>query len=185
MLRTLTLGAGAHALGAGRLPDAIAKTTDVTAQIRSDLERHASFGDKCSGGPGDIATADWIAGRLRGYGYRVRELEFDAPFFVKRAARLATGSAMSDVLPGAPVVPTVAAGVTAPLALVESSATPAIAADPRGKIALVIAPFRRHVSLSAAGIGKTVQDPRVHHIESGVVSALRTRTRSQVFFLSI
>ena len=35
-----------------------------------------------------MATADWIASRLRVSGYEVVESEFDAPFFVKRAARL-------------------------------------------------------------------------------------------------
>ena len=139
VLRTMAVGAGAQAFGAVRPLTALAQETDLTAKIRADLERHASFGDKFSGGPGDLATGNWIAGRLRGYGYRVQELEFDAPFFVKRAARIAAGSRLADLLPGAPVVPTGAAGVTAPLGIFEDGASRA-AADPRGRIALVIAP---------------------------------------------
>jgi hypothetical protein len=158
MLRTMAVGAGAQAFGALRPLTARAQEIDRTAQIRADLERHASFGDKFSGGPGDLATGNWIARRLRGYGYRVQELEFDAPFFVKRAARFTAGPALADVLPGAPVVPTGAAGVTAPLGLFEDGASRPVA-DARGRIALAIAPYARHVALGAtAGIGKTVRD---------------------------
>jgi hypothetical protein len=154
-LKTLAVGAGSTIAGvpAFGLPQA----DDVTAQIRRDLERHASFGDKFSGSPGDLATANWIAERLRGYGYRVQELEFDAPFFVKRAARLASGAAVVEVLAGAPVVPTGPSGVTAPLALFENGSNRPVS-DARGKIALAIAPFARHAALGAGGIGKTVKD---------------------------
>ena len=153
ILKTVVLGAGASALesihpmfASGQAPDSI------TAQIRADLERHASFGDKFSGGPGDLATADWISGRLRDSGYRVRELEFDAPFFVKRSARFATGATAVDVVPQPPVVPTGEKGITGALALIGNQV-----GDVRGKIALFVAPNARHVALGDGGIGATVK----------------------------
>jgi hypothetical protein len=126
---------------------------DITAQIRADLEKHASFGEKFSGGPGDNATADWIAGRLRTSGYRVTESTFDAPYFVKRTARLTSGTVSADVVAQAPVVPTDAHGITAPLAMVENAV-----GDISGRIALLVLPFARHAALFPdRGIGQTVK----------------------------
>ena len=158
MLRALSLGAGSQALEGVRALAAIGRQTgSLTARLRADLERHASFGDKFSGGPGDVATAGWIANRLSGYGYRVRETEFEAPFFVRRFARLAAGSTVSTVLPQAPVVPTGSSGITASMILVEAGAN-AVPGDLRGKIVLVIAPFGRHAALGTSGLGKTVKE---------------------------
>lgn len=152
LIRTAVLGAGVAAIGSKRTTTALAQDTDrITAQFRADLERHASFGDKYSGGAGDLKTADWISGRLRQSGYQVRELEFDAPFFVKRTARFTAGSSAVDVVPQGPVVVTGASGITAPLALAGDSGV-----DVRGKIALVVLPFGRHAALGTGGIGATV-----------------------------
>jgi hypothetical protein len=135
-----------------RVAAAQAAAADITARIRADLERHAGFGDKFSGGPGDTATANWIAGRLRASGYRVEQSTFDAPYFARRAARLTTGPAVADVIPQAPVVPTSAAGVAAPLAFVDGDVS-----HIGGRIALVVAPFARHAALYPdRGIGLTV-----------------------------
>jgi hypothetical protein len=126
----------------------------MTDRIRADLAQHAAFGDKFSGGPGDLATARWIAGRLRKSGYRVEESEFQAPFFVKRAARLTSGTASVDLVPQAPVVPTGPAGVTAQLALVEGGAI----GDVKNRLAIVVLPFGRHAALFPdRGIGQTVK----------------------------
>jgi hypothetical protein len=126
----------------------------VVRRLAEDLAKHASFGQKFSGGPGDLATADWVAGRLRGSGYEVAESTFDAPFFVERAVRFTAGGATAGVIPQAPVVVTTARGVTAPLALVEDAV-----GDVRGRIALFVTPFARHAALFAdRGIGKTVVD---------------------------
>ncbi|HEU4617748.1 MAG TPA: hypothetical protein VFV10_06875 [Gammaproteobacteria bacterium] len=160
-----------------------ARDDGIIERIRADLERHASFGEKFSGGAGDLATAAWIAGRLRAAGYRVEESEFDAPFFVGRTARLTAGSASVRVVPQAPVVTTGAAGVAGPLVLIDMRAgagTPADAGGPRppassspparsasaplaaagdlhGRIALVVAPFARHAALFPdRGIGEAV-----------------------------
>src|SRR5262245_12971353 len=157
-LETMVLGAAAGAVHAlwPRTADAGQDPGDaaLVARVREDLERHASFGDKFSAGPGDLATAAWIASRLQESGYRVEESDFAAPFFVKRAARLTTGVASVDVAPQAPVVPTTAAGVTARLAIVENTV-----GDVRDRIALVILPSGRHAALSPErGIGRTIVD---------------------------
>jgi hypothetical protein len=157
--RDLLRGA-AYGLSAGTLPmgwplAARARDDAVTARIHADLVRHAGFGEKFSGGPGDAATADWVAGRLTKAGYRVEQPTFEAPFFIKRAAHLVTGSARADVAPQAPVVPTGAAGVTAALALVEGESGDV--GDVRGRIAVYVTPFARHAALfHERGIGKTV-----------------------------
>ncbi|HEY8521266.1 MAG TPA: hypothetical protein VIN61_14390 [Gammaproteobacteria bacterium] len=153
VIRGMALGA-AFAAGLPRTTSAQDSDGDLVARLRADLERHASFGLKFSAGPGDAATAGWVAGRLREIGYAVEESEFPAPFFVQRAARLTAGSASATVHPQAPVVPTPPEGVTAPLALVEDDAR-----DVSGRIALFVAPFGRHAALFPnRGIGKTVRE---------------------------
>ena len=125
----------------------------LTSRLAADLARHAAFGQKYSGGQGDIATANWVAERLRAAGCQVAQPTFQAPFFVKRAARLTAGAASVEVFPQAPVVPTAARGITAPLALVEGAVQ-----EVRGRIALIVAPFARHAALfPASGIGATVR----------------------------
>jgi len=67
LLRGLGLFAGAGALH-GLLPRAARSQDDtaaVTRRLAADLERHALFGAKFSAGPGDLATAGWVA---EGYG---------------------------------------------------------------------------------------------------------------------
>jgi hypothetical protein len=83
----------------------------------------------------------------------VEESDFPAPYFVKRAAHLVVGSTSVDVVPQAPVVPTGAAGVRGPLALVEAAAI----GDVQGRIAVIVFPFARHAALFAErGVGQTV-----------------------------
>jgi len=149
----MALGA-AIAAGRPRLSIAQDDDGDLVARLEADLERHASFGLKFSAGPGDLATAEWIAGRLRQIGYAVEESQFPAPFFVQRVARLSAGSTNVDVYPQAPVVPTGPQGTTARLALVENEVR-----DVRGRIALFVTPFGRHAALFPdRGIGKTVRE---------------------------
>ena len=128
----------------------------LAAQLQADLVRHAELGPKFSAGPGDNAAARWIADELRGTGYEVQESTFDAPFFVKRAARLVCGNESADVAPQAPVVPTSPRGITARLALLEGEAA---ASDLTGRIALLVAPFARHAALfTDRGLGRTVTE---------------------------
>lgn len=125
----------------------------LVARLQADLKQHAAFGPKNSGSPGDTATADWIARRLRTSGYRVQESTFEAPYFVTRRARLTSGRTSVDVLPQAPAITTTAAGLTTPLALVTDTV-----GDVKGRIALVVLPFGRHAALFATrGIGQTVR----------------------------
>jgi hypothetical protein len=155
LLHGMAWGAGAGALDWLVRAAAAGQRSDDdpgVEQIRGDLEQHAAFGDKFSGGPGDLATADWIASRLRSSGYLLDESEFDAPFFLNRAARLTTAAASVEVVPQAPVVTTGRGGVRARLALVESAG-----GGLQGRIALVIAPFGRHAALFRdRGIGRSV-----------------------------
>ncbi|HEX6993362.1 MAG TPA: hypothetical protein VF339_04370 [Gammaproteobacteria bacterium] len=126
--------------------------SSLLARVRRDLEHHAAFGYKFSGSPGDLATANWIAGRLRAAGYDVEESTADMPFWDERIARLDAGSASVDVQPQAPVVPTGPSGVTAPLVVVEDERS-----DVRGRIAVFLTPFGRHAALAPdRGIGQTV-----------------------------
>ena len=128
----------------------------LAAQLQADLVRHAELGAKFSGGPGDNATAQWIADELRATRYEVEESTFDAPFFAKRAARLVCGNEAADVIPQAPVVPTSPRGVTGPLALLEGDA---VVGELTGRIALLVAPFARHAALFAdRGLGRTVTE---------------------------
>jgi hypothetical protein len=155
---------GGLAAGAGLAvwpswPHLSAQTPDdnaaLTARIRADLQQHAAFGEKFSGGPGDNATAHWIAERLRKARYRVEESDFQAPYFVKRAARITIGPATSDIVPQAPVVVTGAQGIAAPLALVQGAAV----GDVKGRIAVFVLPSGRHAALFPdRGIGQTVMN---------------------------
>ena len=148
----LSAAAGAMHLGVPRLAPAQAGDALLVDRVAADLSRHASFGDKFSGSPGDLATAAWIADRLRASGYQVQSSTFDAPFFVKRTTRLTSGTTTVDVMAQAPVVPTGAAGVTAPLALVEGAV-----GDVRDRLAVIVLPSARHAALFAdRGIGQTV-----------------------------
>jgi hypothetical protein len=154
------LAAGAGLAAWPSWPHLSAQTPDddaaLTARIRADLEQHASFGDKFSGGPGDNATAQWIAGRLRKAGYRVEESDFQAPYFVARTARLTSGTVTIDVVPQAPVVVTRAQGIAAPLALVQGAAA---VGDVNGRIAVFVLPSGRHAALFPdRGIGQTVMN---------------------------
>ena len=78
LLNRIALGAGAGALHSVLPLSVMAQTTTElgVGRIRADLEQHAAFGDKYSGGAGDLATASWIARRLRDSGYRVEESQF-------------------------------------------------------------------------------------------------------------
>jgi hypothetical protein len=157
LLRSLAIGAGTAALSWARSSPLWARQDDVTRRIDADLSRHAGFGEKYAGGPGDLRTADWIAGRLRTSGYEVSEWPFDAPFFVQRTARLRMGDRSTVVAPQAIVVPTPGDGITAPMVLVEESIGPTQDLD--GKIALFVTPFARHAALFAnRGIGATLME---------------------------
>lgn len=145
VLRAMALGASA-----ARPLLRAAEPDPVTARIQEDLLRHARFGVKRSGTPGDLMTAAWIAQRLRAAGYKVDELDFEAPFFVSRTVRLSAGRVSLDLHAQTPAATTPPDGVRAPLAVVRTSAD---AASARGKIALLVLPQGRHAALGRAGAG--------------------------------
>lgn len=154
-IRQLARSASAVAAGAALPARLRAQGNEdrILQQVRADLQQHAAFGDKFSGGPGDTAAADWIAGRLRRSGYSVEESTFEAPYFIRRTARLSAGATSVDVIPQAPVVPTGPAGVTAALALVDDNVSSA-----RDRIAVVVTPFGRQAALFPdRGVGQTVR----------------------------
>src|SRR5262245_11068354 len=127
------VAAGAAAIACEPLIHAQSTAEDpVAARIRIDLEKHASFGIKRSGTPGDIGTAEWIAQRLRAVGYKVESREFLAPFFVERAVRISTEGLSLNLYPQTPAAVTGPKGVTARLALIRTQAD---AANTHGKIA--------------------------------------------------
>lgn len=123
-----------------------AQVDALTRQLQADLVRYAALGDKVSGGDGDLAAADWIAQRLAALGYEVQRQAVEVPVFEPRHCALQAGDATACVWPQPPVVPTGAAGITAPLAVVRA---PFEAPDARGRIALLVLPYGRHASMQS------------------------------------
>jgi hypothetical protein len=107
VLQAMAAGAGATVLRAAEDMD------PVSARIQADLVRHAGFGIKRSGSPGDILTAEWVAERLRAAAYKVDVLDFEAPFLVERSVRLAAGGMTLDLLPQRRVVGVHGSGLSA------------------------------------------------------------------------
>ncbi len=116
--RRAVLGAGATLLAA---TPAIAAAPTVTgaaaeAEARRILERYQGFGDKASGGPGDIASGAWLEGELSAMGFRLQRQAFDAPAY-EGDATLTAGAATATLIPQATVIPTPPQGLTAPIHL--------------------------------------------------------------------
>jgi hypothetical protein len=153
----MAVGAGAVALEPLLCTAQTARITDpLTARIYADLEKHASLGSKRSATPGDLATAEWIAQRLRAAGYKVSSHDFPAPFLVERSVRLSTEGRTLNLYPQTPAATTGARGVTGRLALIRNQAE---AATTKGKIALLVLNSARHAALGRGngGIGGTIQ----------------------------
>ncbi|NVM92970.1 hypothetical protein FHT32_006663 [Variovorax sp. SG517] len=117
-----------------------------TSGLAADMARHAALGDKVSGGSGDAATSQWIAGRLAGLGFDVEHQDIDVPFFDPVDCRLVAGDATAPVYWQSPVIPTATQGLRAPLAVVRA---PYEAADAAGRIALLVLPHARHASVDS------------------------------------
>src|SRR6187402_906581 len=154
ILQAMSAGVGAVALQPllhGQTP----KPADaITARIQSDLERHASFGIKRSGTPGDLQTAKWIAERLRLVGYKMESHDFPAPFIAERSVQLSTSGMTLKLYPQTPAATTGPKGVTGRLVMIRTQAD---AASTKGKIALLVLNSARHAALGRnnAGIGGT------------------------------
>jgi hypothetical protein len=150
------LAAGGPEAAAGVGPDA-----DTTA-LQAILERYAGFGDKASGGPGDIASGAWLEGELGGLGYACRRQPFEVPFFEVHDTSLVCGEAKAIVIPQAIVAPTGPESLTAPLRLVASRS------DLTGAIALVVLPYRRWTALADPQVSGALADA-VRRGAAGVV----------------
>ena len=123
---------------------ATSRSDRLQERLAEDLARHAGFGDKISGGKGDLATAAWIAERLDRSGYRVERTELDIPSFDAHETKLTVGANTIEVFAQPVVVATPSQGITAPVAIVHDLYA-AVAA--RDRIALIILPFERHASV--------------------------------------
>ena len=78
------------------------------------VERYVGFGDKASGGPGDIACGAWVEQELAAAGYSCRRQGYEMPAY-EGEATLTAGSAVAALIPQAIVVPTQAGGLAGPL----------------------------------------------------------------------
>jgi hypothetical protein len=126
----------------------------LTARLGADLRQHAQFGEKFTGGAGDLQTADWIAARLTAAGYAVEQPRFSAPFFAITRSILTVGEESADVIPQPIVVPTGPDGITAPIAVVREVED---AADAQGSIALIVLPFGRWAAIWSPAIATLIK----------------------------
>lgn len=129
--------------------ESIAK--EGTAEV---LARYAGHGVKASGGPGDSATADWLAGALAGAGFGVVRQSFTVPWFTARRSELICGDARARVVPQAIVVPTGTDGVTGALTHFHADESPQVAL--KGSLALITLPFGRWSTALSPAVRRSV-----------------------------
>ncbi|TDW64624.1 hypothetical protein EDF57_104423 [Novosphingobium sp. PhB55] len=79
--------------------------------IEEDLRRYIAFGSKASGGAGDNASGEWIAGELARAGYKVERSTFEAPFFEPDVVELRAGGSSARLIAQAIVKQTPGEGV--------------------------------------------------------------------------
>lgn len=144
---TIGLATAASVARAG--PVFAAPDRGLLERLDADLRRHASFGDKLSGSPGDLATAEWIGSRLKESGFAVDRMDFPVPTFAPAVARIQLGDTSIEVAPQPIVVPTPANGIRAQAALVRDMFEARGAA---GCIAFIVLPFDRHAAIFSATI---------------------------------
>ena len=141
---------GAGLLGLAAATPAVAEPATAAA-LQAILERYAGFGDKASGGPGDIASGAWLEQQLGASGYACRRQVFETPFFDVKQATLTAGDTHTTVIPQAIVAPTGSQGLTAPLRLAE-------AGDLSGAIALIRLPYKRWAGLADPQVAQPLAD---------------------------
>ena len=141
-------GAAAAAIPAG---PSLANHRQQTAadgfglSIASDLERYASLGPKCSGGPGDQAVGEWVEARLRDLGFATHRQDFSIPFLDTTVANLSCGNIEVPIwtLPSERSQGAWSFSQEAPFKWLDMPDFPA------GAIAVVDLPFRRWSSASS------------------------------------
>ncbi|MDF7775652.1 hypothetical protein P1X14_10375 [Sphingomonas sp. AOB5] len=119
-------------------------------RLLADVRSYAEAGNKQSGGAGDRRTADWIAGRLAGWGYAVERQAFDVPWFEASRCELLVGD-LAIALVAQPH-PAAKGGVdlTAPLRLADT------AERLDGTIAIVRLPYRRWSTLADRAVREPI-----------------------------
>lgn len=158
--RGLILGAGVGGLAA--LP-AGARTPLDDAWRQAVLERYFGFGDKASGGRGDIAVGEWLESDLAAAGYDCRRQTFTTPFFETTEATLSVDGHAASVIPQAVVVPTGPEGLTAPLKSAHGHAR----LD--GAMALIVLPSRRWSSALDPLIRSELADVRARGAAAAII----------------
>jgi hypothetical protein len=144
--------AGVGGLAAGAAVAAPMDTPEDLAWLQQTLERYDGFGVKASGGLGDAACGAWLEETLAGWGYDCRRQPFDVPWFEPRRASLTSGAAQAPVIPQAIVVPTGAAGLTAPLRPASDRG------DLSGAIAVLVLPYKRWAALADPQVARPLAD---------------------------
>jgi hypothetical protein len=116
-------------------------------RVAADLARYTELGVKASGGAGDAAVGDWLAGELATFGFAIKRQSISVPYFVVDVAQVETASARAEVTPQAIVTPTSAAGVTGPVVRVDAATAPVMSDRVRDAIVLADLPYARWSSI--------------------------------------
>jgi hypothetical protein len=145
--------------GSAALPGAAVARAQPAAdleQVRADLETYIGFGNKQSGGRGDQACGEWMAGELARNGFAVERQAFTAPFFEPTRCELTAERTTATVWAQPIVIPTGPNGVSGRLMRVEPNGPASEAGALSGAIALLNLPHARHSSAAAKPIHEAV-----------------------------
>lgn len=129
--------------------------------VAADLKTYLGFGNKQSGGIGDMKCGAWLGGELETLGFRVERQSFSAPFFEPSQCTLSCGEARATVWPQPIVVPTASSGVSGPLVRIDRFGMGE--APLAGAIALLDLPYARWSTATA----KPIHDPVVAAFKAG------------------
>ncbi len=154
-----TGSAAAAAAGAGVTDGALF----APAQLLADVRTYAEAGNKQSGGTGDRRTADWTATRLAAAGFAVERQGFTVPFFETAQAQLMLGELSVALIAQPLVVPTTAAGLTAPLRFADT------VGGLDGAIAVIRLPGRRWSTLTDRAIREPLADVRARGASAAIL----------------
>jgi hypothetical protein len=123
-------------------------------RLQERLERHAGFGSKRAGGPGDLASAAWIEESLTAIGFEVETTRSQVPWFEASLAELRSGEIAAAVHPQPIVTPTGPEGISGPLVAVHHASQAPAAHD---AIALAVAPYLRHATIQSPAVGSLIK----------------------------
>lgn len=126
-------------------------TTDFDgAALHADVRRYVALATKedghRTGTPADLATQDWLEGRLRGAGFAIERLDLPVQVHRPDTARIVVDGRVVEGFPQWPVVWTGPRGVTMPLVLVSDIAQ---AGNAKDAIALIRFPYFRGGTMAA------------------------------------